>query len=506
MAKFRTPDLRQRVMIPISLSDQIAPSTLEYAIHEMVENRLDLAPLNARFKNDEEGRPAIEPKVLLKVVLLAYSRGIVGSRRIEKACRENIIFMALTGDDPPDHSSIAHFVSSLGDQIRPLFCQVLLVCEEMKLLGGTFFAVDGCKLPSNASKSSSGTLAELKAKKESLEKKVKRIIAEHKALDRRTARKKGVEDDSPQEFPKRQVEKLIREAERIEKFLAGAKPRMGTQGKEVKSNITDPDSAKMSTSHGTIQGYNAQAIVDSKHQIIVAGLASGEGQDGGQLKTLLPILKGNLEQLGYQKMDFAKATFAGDSGYFSVANLKGCEATGFDTLIPDNNFRKRDPLLMEQKKHQPLGHGKFPLSQFQYDAKADTYTCPAGQGLRSHARKTKFHGRRCRLYVGRKEICQACSRKKECLKENSGRRTLSIPLGGDEMSITDRMKEKIDSPNGRKRYGKRMGTVEPVFGNLRENKGLRRLTLRGQKKATAQWLLWSMVQNIEKIKNSGLPR
>lgn len=505
MAKFRTPDLRQRVMIPISLSDQIAPSTLEYAIHELVENRLDFSPLNARFKNDEEGRPAIDPKILLKVALLAYSRGIVGSRRIEKACRENIIFLALTGDDPPDHSSIATFVSSLGDQVREFFCQVLLVCEEMKLLGGTYFAVDGCKLPSNASKTSSGTLAELQAKKDSLERKLARIIAEHRAEDRRTSRKSEGGDDSPQEFPKRQIEKLKHEADRIEKFLAGAKPRMGTQGKEVKSNITDPDSAKMSTSHGTIQGYNAQAIVDDKHQIIVAGLASGEGQDARQMKDLLPILKGNLENVGYREMDFPKATLAGDSGYFSISNLKASETMGFDTLIPDNNFRKRDPLLVDQKRHQPLGHGKFPISQFQYDSRKDTYTCPAGQEMHSYARQTKFNGRRCRLYVGRKEICQACGRKKECLKKNSGRRTLTIPLGGDDLSITDRMKEKIDSPEGRKRYGKRMGTVEPVFGNLRENKGLKRITLRGKIKATTQWLLWCMVQNIEKIKNFGLP-
>ena len=503
MAKFRTPDFKQRVMVPISLSEQITAGTLEFAIHELVEKRLDLSPFLARFRNDVVGRPAIDPKILLKVVLLAYSRGVVGSRRIERLCRENIIFLALTGDDPLDHSTIAEFVSSLGDMIHPLFAQVLLVCEEMNLLGGTYFAIDGCKIPGNASKKWSGTIEELEAKKDSLERKVKRLLEEHREADRKDS-KNGLDDDPPEDFLKKQIERLEKEAKRIEEFLSQAKARMGASGKEVKSNITDPDSAKMSTSHGTIQGFNAQAVVDDKHQIVVAGLASGEGQDAGQVPVVLPILRGNLERLGYRPIDFKKMTFVGDSGYFSVGNLRTSESFGFNTLIPDNNFRKRDPRLEGQKRHQPLGHGKFPLAQFHYKSQSDSYICPAGQELRSYARQTMYNGRRCRMYVGRKEICQGCSQKRECLMKGASRRTLCIPLGGKELSITDRMKQKIDSPQGRKLYGKRMGTVEPVFGNLRENKALKRFTLRGKIKATIQWLLWCMVHNIEKIANCGL--
>jgi transposase len=98
MARFKPYDYKQRIMIPVALDEQVMEGTLEYAIHELVENRLDLTPFHAKYRNDETGRPAINPKILLKIVLLAYSRGIVGSRRIERACHENIIFMALTCD------------------------------------------------------------------------------------------------------------------------------------------------------------------------------------------------------------------------------------------------------------------------------------------------------------------------------------------------------------------------------------------------------------------------
>src|SRR5659263_643588 len=101
-----------------------------------------------KYRNDETGRAAYDHKILLKVVLLAYSRGLVSSRKIEQVCRENVVFIALACGQQPDHSTIAAFVSSMKDAILLLFRDVLLVCEEMNLLGGTMFALDGCKLPS----------------------------------------------------------------------------------------------------------------------------------------------------------------------------------------------------------------------------------------------------------------------------------------------------------------------------------------------------------------------
>ena len=159
MAKFKRYNYSQSVLVPVSLEKQLMPGTLEFSVHTLVETYMDLSVFDDKYYKDKTGRSAYDPKVLSKVVLLAYSRGLISSRKIEQACRENIIFMALACGQYPDHSTIAAFVSSMKEQILPLFRDVLLVCEEQKLLGGTFFALDGCKLPSNASKEWNGKIS-----------------------------------------------------------------------------------------------------------------------------------------------------------------------------------------------------------------------------------------------------------------------------------------------------------------------------------------------------------
>src|SRR5665648_678117 len=184
MAKFKTYDYRQRVLLPVSLEEQLMPGTLEFAIHTLVEKRLDMSIFEGKYCNDATGRAAYDPNILLKVVLLAYSRGLLYSRKIEQACRENVVFIALGCGQQPDHSTMAGVVSSMKDEILPLFRDVLLVCEEMNLLGGTMFALDGCKLPSNASKEWSGTFPDLQKKKQKIDAKVAQLLEEQMQADR----------------------------------------------------------------------------------------------------------------------------------------------------------------------------------------------------------------------------------------------------------------------------------------------------------------------------------
>jgi len=218
MAKFKAYDYRQRVFLPVSLEDQLMPGTLEFAIHTLVETRLDTSGFEQRYRNDETGRTAYDPRILLKIVLLGYARGLISSRKIEQACRENVVFIALACGQQPDHSTIATFVSSMKDEILPLFRDVLLVCQEMDLLGGTFFALDGLKLPSNASKEWSGTRSEIQRKKERLEAKVKELLAEHLQEDRENDNQSKT-SGSDRANRERQVQRLQKQAERLEKWL-----------------------------------------------------------------------------------------------------------------------------------------------------------------------------------------------------------------------------------------------------------------------------------------------
>ncbi len=171
--------------MPVHFDEQIMPGALEYTIHYLVEEKIDITPLETRFQNNFTGAPAYNPKVLLKIVLLAYSRGVISSRRIERLCRADIVFKALTAGTEPDFTTIAGFIRGIEGEEQLLFSDILLYCNELDLLGGTTFALDGCKLSSNASKEYSGTFNDLKKKKEKLAKTVKFLMARHRENDRR---------------------------------------------------------------------------------------------------------------------------------------------------------------------------------------------------------------------------------------------------------------------------------------------------------------------------------
>lgn len=172
MAKYIHYDYNQTSMVVINFQNQLQPGTFEHAVHYLVDHKLDLSCFDATFKNDANGRPAYDPAILLKVILFAYSKGITSSREIQWCCRANIIFKALSCDSTPHFTTIADFVSGYPGEIEALFEQVLWVCHEQGLLGNELFAIDGCKLSSNAAKTWSGTHQALRDKRD----KLKRLI------------------------------------------------------------------------------------------------------------------------------------------------------------------------------------------------------------------------------------------------------------------------------------------------------------------------------------------
>jgi transposase len=497
MAKYKRYDLTQSMLISVFFEEQLIPGTLEFAIHTLVETRMDMSTFDGNYQNDETGRRAYNPKVLLKVVLFAYSRGLISSRRIERACRENVTFMALSGNQRPDHSTIAAFVSSMKDEILPLFRDILLVCEQENLLGGTFFALDGVKLPSNASKRWSGTLSEIGKKKEKIENKVQQLLEEQITAD-----EDSDTDLSDSSSRKKQIEKLQKQADRIEKWLKDNNAKLGSKGKEIKSNVTDNDSAKMVTSHGTIQGYNAQALVDDKHQVIIHGEAFGSGQDYNHLEPMVEGAKGNLENIGQADDYFEGKTFTADSNYHNQSNLKKCQDEQLDAYIPDNKYRKRDRRFKAQTRYHSQKAKKFVLEDFQYNEAKDQYICPNGKLLKLKVKKLVQDHNIYRRYMAEASDCKKCSLRQRCFyRKNAKRRTLDVPIGAAKTNLSKAMLKKVDSEKGRKIYPQRFAVIEPIFANIRTQKRMDRFTLRGKIKVNIQWMLYCMVHNIEKIMN-----
>lgn len=516
MPNFKSYDYNQSSMVVINYQDQLQAGTFEHAIHYLVSERMDLSAFHPKYRNDRGGRSAYDPAILLKIILFAYSKGITSSREIEWCCSTNIIFKALSCDTVPHFTTIASFVSSYPQAMEALFEQVLLICHEEGLLGNELFAIDGCKMPSNAAKEWSGTFSELEQKREKIQRQVRHCMKEHKKLDRRRS--------DERERAKRldqMCNTLDKASEKIERFLKTACPRMG-QGKrrkEVKSNITDNQSCKMTTSKGTIQGYNGIAAVDKKHQIVVEAKVFGEGQEHHTLKPVLESLSARYHRTGISKDLYkTQVIVTADTGFSNEENNRYLKESKINAYIPDNAFRSRDPKFKDQKtkygkRHQdkPKIRNVIPASEFSFDPQRMICICPAGEQLSFYGQRSGANGQTTAFFAGRLNQCRHCEIKSQCmhnpsaadLRTGAGRQVSFQIAGQRKRTATDWMKRRVDSRVGKQIYSHRMSVVEPVFGNIGTNKGLKRFSLRGKEKVQGQWQLFCMIQNIEKLMRYG---
>ena len=505
MARYKRIDTGVK-LLPIDLSRQLLPGTFEHALSHLLDHELDLRVLDERFRNDDSGAPAYAPSVLLKVILYAYSRGMIRSRDIAQACQENVVFMVLSGDSIPHFTTIAGFVRELKDEIANLFTQVLFLCDAQGLIGREMFAIDGVKLPSNASKARSGTRAEFKRQADKIEVEVKKMLDRHRQADDQALEPNLAEKENER------IARLKQDAAQLRQWLKeNPEDRKGAKGSIRKSNRTDNESAKMATSKGVIQGYTGVAAVDSQCQIIVEAQAHGSGSEQALLIPVIEAMRDLIED---------NSLITADAGYHSEANLKALADRKIEALIADNGMRQRDERFGEQAKHKakpdPLWDKTtreknkdklFSPKDFAYDEESQTCICPAGEFLYQNGSRVVIQGREAVKFTGAKRVCGPCPLRDQCLRhpERTPVRQVVFFTGivHKAESHTQTMKRKIDSEEGRRRYGQRFATVEPVFGNIRHNKRLNRFTLRGRCKVDTQWKLYCMVHNIEKLAHYG---
>ena len=513
MAKYKHYDYSQGKFIPINFNKQILPGTFEYTLHYLIDNEIDLSVFDLRYNNDETGAPAYDPAVLLKIVLYAYSRGITSSRKIEQCCRENVVFMALSADTQPHFTTIADFISTLDQEIIKLFLEVLLICDEMGLIGKEMFAVDGCKLPSNAAKEWSGTKEELTKKKEKMEKAIKQIIARHREMDKTEANEPIIEQE------KQYAATLREKVKKIKSWLDDNDDKPGKTGKPRKSNVTDNESAKMKTSKGVIQGYDGVAMVDSKHQVIVHAAAFGEPQEHGLLEPMVEGTRENFSSIGHEQDVFEKTKLTADSGFHTEKNMQMIMEQGIDAYVADNKFRQRDPRFANVDRYKERTRKEnaeflgtscnlFRPKHFTFSENKDYCICPAGKRLHRNGGNVLINGRRAIKFRGSKMNCVPCGQRAKCMRDPNQTETRQVAYftGATEHkteTFTQKMRQKIDSLSGRLIYNRRMATVEPVFANVRAALGLDRFTLRGKTKVNIQWLMYCTVHNLLKVHRYG---
>ena len=447
MARYKEYDQSQGEFLTINFKEQLLPGTFEYTINYLIDEKLDFSEMDCHYINDETGAPAWDPRIMIKMVLFAYSLGINSSRKIERLCKTNIIMKSLTADSQPHFTVIADFILSMQNEIQSMSVQILMICEELDLLGETLFAVDGCKLPSNAAKEWSGKFADLEKK-------------------------------------------------------------MGPRNREVQSNITDNESAKIKSSKGVIQGCNGIAVADEKNQVIIAAETFGRGQEQRFFKPLLDQTEENLKTITGNKEDnpLEGKTILADTGYFCEDNLKAAADRKMEAVIPDNHFRQRDNRFDDRSRKSGVDY-KFTQSDFQFNKENNTYTCPNEKILKFIGHQ-KLYGNEGNKYQTRTSDCKNCQLREKCFRRNTEKaknRTLYVVDTGDGPNYSKEMRDNIDRPEIRDLYSKRMGIIEPVFANITSCKRLDRFTLRSKAKVNIQWLLYCIVHNIGKIQNAIIP-
>jgi transposase len=506
MARYKEYSYEQGKLIPISFAQQIIPGTFEFALNYIIDNEMDLSVFKNRYRNDATGAKAYDPAILLKVILYAYSRGIISSRSIARACEENVIFMALSADTHPHFTTIADFISTMQDQITPLFRDVLLLCSTDGLIDKKMFAIDGCKISSNCSKEWSGTKADLHKKMEKIEKSVNFLVSKHKQTDA----KQQETDQYKREV--KAIKNLSAKAKKIKQWLKDNDDKRSTRKKLLQSNITDNESVKMPTSHGVVQGYTGSVAVDSKHQVIVHAEAFGLNQETSVLEPMIDGVEENFKETRIDKKVLKKATIVADTGYHSGENISMLEERGIDAYIPDTLFRKRDSRFATAEAHRKSTdkdkakyyHKRFHAADFIYNKEVNTLTCPAGNTLQCINKAFRNDsGLIGPQYRAEKSDCIKCIYKDKCLQGSKQHpRTVAIFKKRDPnmpKSSTEKMIEKFDTDQGRYLYSRRMGIVEPVFSYFRNNYKFNWFTLRSQKKVDVQWKLISIVHNMSKL-------
>jgi hypothetical protein len=271
--------------------------------------------------------------------------------------------------------------------------------------------------------------------------------------------KKTMGDDKGRR--ERSIKRLKNKLKKLNKFLKDAKPRKGVSGGEVQSNITDNESALIKGPHGYIQWYNGIAVVDSGSQVIISAKAIGSGPESGSFPEMLDSLEGAIKAVTGKKAPLKDSLVTGDTGFFTEGNLQEAAKRSIAVLIPDPQFRQRDPYFSEKKEEKVNKKKRFKADDFIHNKKTDDYICPAGKVL-SYKCDASLRGNTGKKYQAKIQDCRNCPLANECIAERSKRnspRTLYVVYMKYKKNLSEEMRKKIDDPVNRELYSRRMQII-----------------------------------------------
>ena len=478
---FKTGESRQQAsLLPPRIEDYVGADNPVRAIESFV-CALDLAKLgfcHADRGAEEAGQPPYDPADLLKLYLYGYINQVRSSRRLEREAGRNLELIWLLRNLRPGYRTIANFRKENWKALKAVNRSFVLLARELGLVGGAIVAIDGSFFHGDASKASIFTRKRLADQIAKLDLEIEaygKSLADNDAAEGKDKDRSDDRGDGGDVGTK--MADLMAKRTRAKSDLA----RLEENG-ETQLSKTDPDARLLVKNGQGIAGYNVQAAVDDKYNLIVASEVVNDSSDVGQLHAMAKAAK---HAVGAETLEALA-----DEGYYSSTELKACEDSAITAYVPVPESNGR----LEKQ-------GRFSLKDFSYDSAADVYRCPAGKLLRPmkgrrNGRWQNASGRIEIRYASRQAICRTCRMKARCLSRTAPYRTVAR---WEHEDVLDRHRARMKGAV--KLMRRRKAIVEHPFGTIKCRAGYRHFLVRGFDKVRGEWSLMALCYNFTRLLN-----
>lgn len=448
-------DYSKQWLLPPALEDFVPQGHPARLVRDLVD-AMDLKDLGFKTRTAPDGRPNYAMDLLLKVFLYGYLNSIRKLRKLERACRENLALVWLTGMNYPDHNTLWRFFRDNRKAIRAVYKRSLKFAIDQDLVEVVLHAVDGTKILAQGSTDAIRSKKKLTEMLEELDAVVEEVMKQ--------IEESGDEEGAEFELPEGWRDDALRR-EQIREVL----DRMEVEQCD-KLHPLEREARLMKTRSHVGLGYNAQIVVDAGSGLIVAQDVVNDQNDVQQLVPMLEQVEENLGQCA--------ETSLGDGGYSSAAQLARAEEHNYSVLVNEGLPADDTP------------EGRFHASKFVLDEQRNMMVCPEGKDLKFERMQEKGRGEVVRLYRGKQ--CKQCPVRSQCTDDPRGR---SVGLGRFYEAL-QRQRQKRASQESRALLKRRKEIVEKSFGYIKEVLGFRRFDVAREDGPRTQWSLISTVHNI----------
>lgn len=456
MAQPIAADYGQQFLLPPSLEDWVSKDHPVRFIREFVDQQ-DLGKVGFAMPLCSEGRPAYAPSLLLKIWLYGYQHRLRSTRQLEAACRDHMSLVWLTGMIAPDHNSLWRFWRDNKKALRQLFKQSVQLAIQAGLVGMVLQAVDGTKVQALASPYSGWS-----------KKKMKKLLAALDANLDETEKQLEQEGGGAEGQGYRLPEKL-KDRETLREAVKTGLEQLEQDGRKH-YHPKEPEARRMKCAGKQPFAYNAQAVVDQSHGIAVAAEVVVEESDSSQLVPMVGQAQ--------QNTGATTVVTVADGNYGSGSQVAAAAQRKMTVVV--------NP--MEGGAQKADG---YRARDFQYDAMAETVTCPQNQRL-DFGRQTEQKGQPVKQYRCHVKNCPVAA----LCKDKKGRRVIEI---WPHTPAVQAMRDRLKDVEVKEQLSKRGQIIEKHFGHIKQHDGFRRWTVRGLENVRTQWAMLNLTMNLRAL-------